>query len=610
MCLRPSASAPTHHQHTTHGVPPTPHLAEHNPAVFGGYKGCVGENGLLPCAQDGFEGMGAMTSLKKPFVWNPFTMTCDSTGYTMSTETFWVLWGHPQDTYELTKRTGSAPVVTFPLVRGPYPSYSGGGHGDDASDLYPKIKEWLVYLGAFSASELDGYDVEPSEGAEQGVVAQIGAMAAYIATQTCNRDIHILSEAPSYGYSLSTAAKWAEKLGGFKEGCDSGDTISISMVGWLPGTAFPTAVGADGIEYPADSTSPNSPWMESLVFPENPSGVIKTPHLPANRRVCDACYIYPMFFGQGSADTSTWHIPEAPDCMSWAGSVTKVYSASVRAGYVIYKNDDAEWAGLMKSVMDDVRGMPDGLMSEWTWWGQIQILDQMMAKPYSSPESWIGAYVQLMHEKWTYLIDGFSGCSNYITITNPYMGAYGWFKLEGDAVGKESGMYSSFFGEVLGVKTTTYYWGFRGSDPADYYGPGYGVYDFVRLQLFRDVHVYKEIGRRAALVCSNPASNSVDGYLTINGWLASRRRRRALKEGAEGAALARWRERAEGAAFNLSAHVRAIAPHLAEHQVEKLSKQMAADDAAGAAIEQHCAPSYTTDCLMKYTSESPVVKPA
>ena len=553
----------------------------------------MGENGLLPCAQDGFEGMGAMTDLKKPLVWNPFTMTCDTTGYTMSTETFWVLWGHPMDTYELTKRTGSAPVVTFPLVRGPYPSYSTDSHGDDAMDLYPKIKEWLVYLGAFSASELDGYDVEPSEGAEQGVVAQIGAMAAYIAKQTCNRDIYILSEAPSYGYSLSTAAKWAEKLGGFKEGCSSGDTISISMIGWLPGTPFPTAVGADNITYSADSTSPNSPWMESLVFPENPSGVIKTPQLPANRRVCDACYIYPMCFGQGSADTSTWHIPDAPDCMSWAGSVTKVYSASVRAGYVIYKNDDAEWAGLMKSVMDDVRGMPDGLMSEWTWWGQIQILDQMMAKPYSSPESWIGAYVQLMHEKWTYLIDGFSGCSNYITITNPYMGAYGWFKLEGDAVGKESGSYSSFFGEVLGVKTTTYRWGFRGSNPADYYGAAYGTNDFVRLQLFRDVHVYKEIGRRAALVCSD-TSKSVDGYLTIDGWLASRRRRRALKE---------------GAAFDHSAHVRAIAPHLAEHQIEKLSKQMAADDAAGAAIEQHCAPSYTTDCLMKYMSESPVVKP-
>ena len=415
----------------------------------------MGENGLLPCAQDGFEGLDAMTALKKPLVWNSTTMTCDTTAYTMYTETFWVLWGHPQDTYELTKRTGSAPVVTFPLVRGPYPSYSSDGHGDDASDLYPKIKEWLVYLGAFSESELDGYDVEPSEGAEQGVVAQIGAMAAYIARQTCNRDIYILSEAPSYGYSLSTAAKHAEKLGGFLDGCSTGDTISISMVGWLPGTDFPERAGADGIMYKANSMSPNSPWMESLVFPENPSGTIKTPQLPANRRVCDACYIYPMFFGQGSADTSTWHIPDAPDCMSWAGSVTKVYSASVRAGYVIYKNDDAEWAGLMKEVMDNVRGMPDGLMSEWTWWGQIQILDQMMAKPYTSPESWIGAYIDLMQEKWKYLIDGFSGCSDYITLTNSYMGAYGWFKLEGAAKGKESNTYSSFFSDVLGVKTTT-----------------------------------------------------------------------------------------------------------------------------------------------------------
>lgn len=99
--------APTHH-HTTHGVP-HPHLAEHDPTVFGGYKGCVGENGLLPCAQDGFEGLNAMTALKKPLVWNQTTMTCDATAYTMYTETFWVLWGHPQDTYELTKRTRGPP---------------------------------------------------------------------------------------------------------------------------------------------------------------------------------------------------------------------------------------------------------------------------------------------------------------------------------------------------------------------------------------------------------------------------------------------------------------------------------------------------------------------
>ena len=281
----------------------------------------------------------------------------------------------------------------------------------------------------------------------------------------------------------------------------------------------------------------------------------------------------------------------------------------MRAGFLLYKNDDPDWASLMAELSSDKRGMPDGLLSEWTWWGQIQIYDQLMAKPIDDPTSWIGAYVTIQDEKWTAVVNAFAGCTDYVEVTNPYAGAYAFLMLKGDAMGLETGFLSTLFGMVFGVKSTTYYWGFRGSNPADYYGAGYGTNDFVRLQLFRDVHVYKEIGRRAALVCSD-TSKSVDGYLTIDGWLASRRRRRALKEGAEGAALARWRERAEGAAFDLSAHVRAIAPHLAEHQIEKLSKQMAADDAADAAIEQHCAPSYTTDCLMKYMSESPVVKPA
>lgn len=43
--------------------------------------------------------------------------------------------------------------------------------------------------------------------------------------------------------------------------------------------------------YSAISDSPNSPWFESMVFPENPSGVFKTPRHPnANRRVCDGVY--------------------------------------------------------------------------------------------------------------------------------------------------------------------------------------------------------------------------------------------------------------------------------------------------------------------------------
>ena len=166
-------------------------------------------------------------------------------------------------------------------------------------------------------------------------------------------------------------------------------------------------------------------------------------------------------------------------------------------------------------------------------------------------------------------------------------------------------MLSSLFADVLGVKTTTYYWGFRGAEPAEYYptdptGADYSVHDFVRLQLFRDVHVYEEIGRRAALVCADPATNSVDGHLTINEWISKRisvlsEGRRALKDSEP---------------LDHSAHVRAIAPRLPEHQLEYLAKQMADDAAVNVAVEQHCAPAYTTDCLMKHTKSLEAVKPA
>lgn len=62
----------------------------------------------------------------------------------------------------------------------------------------------------------------------------------------------------------------------------------------------------------------------------------------------------------------------------------------------------------------------------------------------------------------------------------------------------------------MGVRATTYSFGFRGADPATYYGPDYTVFDFTRLQLFRDVYVYQEVGRRAGIVCSG---ESIDGYM-------------------------------------------------------------------------------------------------
>ena len=389
-------------------------------------------------------------------------------------------------------------------------------------------------------------------------------------------------EAPAYGYDWEYSAKLAEGIATFDPSCTTPTTITIEPVGWLPGTDLPEKMGFDGVLYTPDSTSTNSPWMESLVFPENPSGVIKEPQGPVERRICDACYIYPMFFGMNN-----WEIPEAPECMAWAGSVTKLYSASVRAGYVIYKNDDPDWVALMEAASGAVRSMADGLMSEWTWWGQIQILDQLMTKPYTDPTSWIGAYITIMEEKWTTLINGFSGCGDYIEITNPSAGAYVWFMLKGDAVGMEEGDWlSSFFGEVLGVKTTTYSWGFRGANPADYYGEPYSVYDFVRLQLFRDVNVYHEVARRAALVCADPLA-SVDGYLTIPEWLnTGLRRRRALKE---------------GGAVDHAAHLHAAAPRLSDNQVRRLVAKRAEADAIGAAVEEHCAPMYTSTCLQKHS---------
>ena len=245
----------------------------HHSDVYGGFSGCVGENGYNPCAQDGFGGDAATG---KPYLYDATTETCDSTTYTWSDRMFWVLWGHPQDKYELTKRTGLNPVISFPFNRGPYPSMleSGGDHGDDAADARATAKDLLVYLGAFTETEVADWSVSFTEGAEQGHIQNLAAAATLMARATCNRDIYILMEAPAYGYDTGTAAWLANKAGDFKD-CANDTDVTLSVKGWLPGTALPTAVGADGLTYSADSTSENSPWLESMVFPENPSGVVR-----------------------------------------------------------------------------------------------------------------------------------------------------------------------------------------------------------------------------------------------------------------------------------------------------------------------------------------------
>ena len=161
--------------------------------------------------------------------------------------------------------------------------------------------------------------------------------------------------------------------------------------------------------------------------------------------------------------------------------------------------------------------MAGGLYSEWSWFGQMQIYNMIMEKPLEDKTSWVSAYSELMKEKWDHMIDAFDSCP-YIEITNDYAGAYVWFKKIGTTMGLETSFMSAFFSDTMGVSTTTYYWGFRGADPADYYGSAYTTYDFVRLQLYRDLSVYEEVGRRAKIVCSGGA---VDGFLSADEYVAA-----------------------------------------------------------------------------------------
>ena len=203
----------------------------------------------------------------------------------MENRTFNIGGGNPMDKYELAKRTGFNPTVTFPLIAGPYPSYTiGSGESatslDDTADAKQKAFDLLTYMGAFKEADRSKWYVGFTEGAEQSIVFAIAGMALNIAQTTCNRNIFIFNEVPSYGHSISEAAVWANRYNStFYNGtectCYSGNTcklpiVSLIYVGWIRGTPLPERMGGDGLNYTADSTLNGSPWMETLVYPENP----------------------------------------------------------------------------------------------------------------------------------------------------------------------------------------------------------------------------------------------------------------------------------------------------------------------------------------------------
>jgi hypothetical protein len=228
---------------------------------------------------------------------------------------------HPEETLRETHQLNFAfsfdlnrlnPVVSFPFNRGPYPLYAQGvaldEANDDSSDARAMAKDLLVYIGAFVETELEEYEITMTEGAESGMVAIWGGKALEIAQTTCNRDIYALMEVPAYGYNPGDSASIANKFASsfynsseclcFADDSCKQPTVTVSNRGWLPLTPLPAEMGGDGIMYSANSASAASPWFESMVFPENPSGKIKTPQLAdPNRRVCDGVYVWPMYFG-------------------------------------------------------------------------------------------------------------------------------------------------------------------------------------------------------------------------------------------------------------------------------------------------------------------------
>lgn len=292
-----------------------------------------------------------------------------------------------------------------------------------------------------------------------------------------------------------------------------------------------------------------------------------------------------MYFGMRNY---TIPMDERPDCAAWSFSITKAYSASVRAGFILYKESPVASHDAMVDMVSGTQSMTHGLYSEWSWYGQIQLWDMIESKPISDPTSWIGAYSIIMEEKWSMIIDAFANCP-VVTLTNPRAGAYAWFKYEAPYLGIQEGFVSSFFRDVLGVRTTTYNWGFRGSNPADFYGPGYTTTDFTRLQLYRDVSIYTEVARRAKIVCGDTTA-TIGNFASVDQWAASRTtNRRRLESGYENR-----EERVR--------HLKEVVPSLTDKQ----AAYMAASHEASDEMDRNalnCAPDFTTTCLFKHVGQ-------
>lgn len=118
----------------------------------------------------------------------------------------------------------------------------------------------------------------------------------------------------------------------------------------------------------------------------------------------------------------------------------------------MYKTAPSTFVEAVTTIMNDIHSGSNGIYSEWSWYGQMQLWEMIMSRPLDDPTSWIGAYSEIMDEKWNFVIEGFDGCPA-VTLTNPKGGAYAFFRVNEAYVGiqKDGDFYGSFFKDVLGV---------------------------------------------------------------------------------------------------------------------------------------------------------------
>ena len=494
-----------------------------------GYAGCVSEAGARPCGWTDY------------YTYNPTTRACTTIG-SMQTAIHTIRSGSPTMTADMLRYTNmdTLPTITFPAIPMAYPGAGSDPSNVESKELELTTKAFMTYYG----SQMDFTDMNfyLTYGTENGMVASVAIKLLEIARTTCNRALPVLLEAPAYGYDWGASVMWADvRRANFYNGaecpcrnetggCLRAGQLSLTQVGWSP-TQFaagvaPMRADAFGVMHTPNSTSPNSPWFQTNVIPGNPIGRFQECRTPRNRCLCDGVYYLPNFVAPGTVLRNF-------QCYSFAHSVTKFYSAQVRAGFLFVMNYAAAQTA-SGQIMGSMRALGNAAASYMQLHGQIQLMKKMMELPITNPSSWLNALSRTQYAKWDAMDAAITVCNtNRILMRTPeqqkYFGAYIFGYMHPSLQGYSTNIGNTspdFFKSVVGFDHLDYSGGWRGEVPTNYnyptIMPNITVNDFFRIHLFRAEAVYLEEARRLTLVCTNRNARLLPTLLTVNEWIAIR----------------------------------------------------------------------------------------